>query len=214
MTWDHLIYFAVAAAFFWIAGSVTSFFDRRKASLWSLIVFSTGNYHLRLFYYRFLDISKTTATGHHGRNPVMVFPVPDPGRPYHLHPLEIQMGPLPDDSYGACFSCDQYFAARDPQPCPDARPAKHLVHSHVTVYMFSYALLACTFLLALAGLIRPSLNVLDAIDKLCRAGLSFFTIGMLLGALWAKQAWEITGAGTRKKPGCPNLAIVCVFFSY
>ena len=27
---------------------------------------------------------------------------------------------------------------------------------HVTVYMFSYALLACTFLLALAGLVKPS----------------------------------------------------------
>ena len=60
---------------------------------------------------------------------------------------------------------------------------------HVTVYIFSYALFASAFLLALTGLIKPSADVLSAIDNLCKAGLSFFTIGMLLGAIWAKQAW-------------------------
>jgi len=43
--------------------------------------------------------------------------------------------------------------------------------------------------MAIAGLLKPSNDVLPAIDTLCKAGLSFFTIGMLLGALWAKQAW-------------------------
>lgn len=60
---------------------------------------------------------------------------------------------------------------------------------HVTIYMFSYALLACTFLLALVGLFRKKTVVLPAADRLCTAGLAFFTLGMLLGSLWAKEAW-------------------------
>lgn len=60
---------------------------------------------------------------------------------------------------------------------------------HVTVYMFSYAFFGCTFLLAVAGILRREDSYLPAADNLTVAGVAFFTIGMLFGSLWAKEAW-------------------------
>lgn len=60
---------------------------------------------------------------------------------------------------------------------------------HVTVYMFSYSLLGCAFLLALFGLFRPQADVLPAADTLIYIGTAFLTFGMLSGAIWAKDAW-------------------------
>ncbi|MBR5703172.1 MAG: cytochrome c biogenesis protein CcsA [Bacteroidales bacterium] len=52
---------------------------------------------------------------------------------------------------------------------------------HVAVYMLSYALLAAATLMAFKD---------KAItDNLTQLGVAFLTIGMLLGAIWAKQAW-------------------------
>ena len=60
---------------------------------------------------------------------------------------------------------------------------------HVAVYMFSYALLGVATLLAIYYLVKRNDAVLPAIDNLLGGGLALFTIGMLTGALWAKQAW-------------------------
>ena len=68
---------------------------------------------------------------------------------------------------------------------------------HVIVYMFAYALLGAATLMAIGALLRrPSTHhaastadSLTPIDELVRIGLAFMTIGMLFGALWAKEAW-------------------------
>ena len=60
---------------------------------------------------------------------------------------------------------------------------------HVTVYMFSYALLGVSFILSLYGLIKSKYEILKVIDTLVYAGTAFFTTGMLIGALWANEAW-------------------------
>ena len=60
---------------------------------------------------------------------------------------------------------------------------------HVAVYMFSYALLGVATLAAIYYLIKRDDKVLSAIDNLLGGGLALFTVGMLTGALWAKQAW-------------------------
>jgi ABC-type transport system involved in cytochrome c biogenesis permease subunit len=60
---------------------------------------------------------------------------------------------------------------------------------HVSVYMFSYALMGCATLLAIASLVRPNIGVDDAIERLLYGGLAFLSIGKLTGALWAKEAW-------------------------
>ncbi|MFY9115976.1 MAG: cytochrome c biogenesis protein CcsA [Bacteroidales bacterium] len=60
---------------------------------------------------------------------------------------------------------------------------------HVTVYMFSYALLACSFLLTPVLFFSSKKRGLLTIDTLSRMGFSLFTMGMLLGAVWARRAW-------------------------
>ena len=60
---------------------------------------------------------------------------------------------------------------------------------HVAVYMFSYALLGVATLASLYYLVKRDDKVLSAIENLLGGGLALFTVGMLTGALWAKQAW-------------------------
>ena len=60
---------------------------------------------------------------------------------------------------------------------------------HVAVYLFSYALLGCATLLAIASLLRPNIGADEGIERLLYGGLAFLSIGMLTGALWAKDAW-------------------------
>lgn len=64
---------------------------------------------------------------------------------------------------------------------------------HVIVYMFSYALMGCALLLLLYGCLphgyhrRPVL--VGIADNLVYTGTALLMIGMLFGAIWAKQAW-------------------------
>lgn len=60
---------------------------------------------------------------------------------------------------------------------------------HVIVYMFAYALLGATVLLALWMLYRGSDLEIEMVDNLVNVGVVFLTIGMLFGAIWAKEAW-------------------------
>lgn len=60
---------------------------------------------------------------------------------------------------------------------------------HVTVYMFSYGVLGCAFLLGVAGMVTRSTDYLDTADSMVYVGTAFLTLGMLSGALWAKEAW-------------------------
>ena len=71
---------------------------------------------------------------------------------------------------------------------------------HVIVYMFSYAMLGAATLMAVYLLLFKRFQVkpgmkgsveeeMDITDNLVYVGLAFLTIGMLFGALWAKEAW-------------------------
>ena len=66
---------------------------------------------------------------------------------------------------------------------------------HVIVYMFAYAVLGAATLMALWMIAKRSdansreSVVYGQLDNLVRVGLAFLTIGMLFGALWAKEAW-------------------------
>lgn len=60
---------------------------------------------------------------------------------------------------------------------------------HVTIYMFSYSILGCAFIMALISFRKSTESNFLAIDAMVRTGVSCLTIGMLLGSLWAKEAW-------------------------
>lgn len=60
---------------------------------------------------------------------------------------------------------------------------------HVIVYIFAYALLGAAAVMALYLLWKRDCQPLPAVDNLVYVGLAFMTVGMLFGALWAKEAW-------------------------
>ena len=65
---------------------------------------------------------------------------------------------------------------------------------HVIVYMFAYAVLGAAAIFALDLLFRRKGEAIDndkmdLCDNLVYVGTAFLTIGMLFGAIWAKEAW-------------------------
>ena len=63
---------------------------------------------------------------------------------------------------------------------------------HVIVYMFAYAVLGASALMAVYGLVKKNyqLSAINSqLDNLVQVGWAFMTFGMLFGALWAKEAW-------------------------
>jgi ABC-type transport system involved in cytochrome c biogenesis permease subunit len=65
---------------------------------------------------------------------------------------------------------------------------------HVLVYLFSYAVLTASSIVAIKGWYDSykgnfNLETLKLADNLVYIGFSFLTLGLLFGALWAKEAW-------------------------
>ena len=65
---------------------------------------------------------------------------------------------------------------------------------HVIVYMFSYAMMGAVTLFSIYLWFRKSpeeasAKELAVCDNLVRVGWAFLTLGMTMGALWAKEAW-------------------------
>lgn len=64
---------------------------------------------------------------------------------------------------------------------------------HVIVYMFAYAMLGAATVMAIYLLWFKKKPIdsreMDLCDNLTYVGLAFMTLGMLSGAIWAKEAW-------------------------
>lgn len=64
---------------------------------------------------------------------------------------------------------------------------------HVIVYMFAYALFGAATMMAAYLLLfkkaKPRELEINITDNLVDVGFSFMTLGILMGALWAKEAW-------------------------
>ncbi|WP_125720375.1 cytochrome c biogenesis protein [Flavobacterium ustbae] len=65
---------------------------------------------------------------------------------------------------------------------------------HVLVYIFSYALLAASSIVACYGLYKYyngtfKAEILQLANNLVYVGFGFLSLGLLFGALWAKEAW-------------------------
>lgn len=65
---------------------------------------------------------------------------------------------------------------------------------HVIVYMIAYACLGASFVVACAGLIKrfskwTAVRCIELADRLVYVGFGFLTLGLVFGALWAKEAW-------------------------
>lgn len=72
---------------------------------------------------------------------------------------------------------------------------------HVTVYMFSYSVLGCAFIIALCGLVHHKEEYLVTADNLVYSGVAFCQSECFSGLCGLRRHGVIIGVGTPKKPG-------------
>ena len=60
---------------------------------------------------------------------------------------------------------------------------------HIIAYMLAYTLMASAAVIAIYKLLKPHSSLFTLHSSLVFVGIALITIGMLFGALWAKEAW-------------------------
>lgn len=196
VTWDNFIYFALAALALWIAGACSAWRDKRTAALATttagIVVFLTFIVGLwitlerpplrtmgetRLWYAFFLPVAGIAVYSRWRYKWILSFST-------MLALVFICVNIFKPDIHNKTLMP----ALQSPWFAP-----------HVIVYMFCYAILGAATLMAVAALLGNKLKfrghaidvsrVHEPIGNLVNIGLSFMTLGMLMGALWAKEAW-------------------------
>lgn len=196
VTWDNFIYFALAALALWMAGAYSAWRDKRTAALATTVLgivvflaFIVGLWitlerpplrtmgETRLWYAFFLPVAGIAVYSRWRYKWILSFST-------MLALVFICVNIFKPDIHNKTLMP----ALQSPWFAP-----------HVIVYMFCYAILGASTLMAVAALLGNKLKfrghaidvsrVHEPIGNLVNIGLSFMTLGMLMGALWAKEAW-------------------------
>lgn len=192
MSWNELIYYAVASIICWVAGAAVAFRSKKQwpaASLsigGSLIFFAyiVGMWialerppmrtmgETRLWYSFFLSVAGVAVYLRWKYKWILSF----------------------GTMMSIVFICINLF-----KPEIHSKSLMPALQSpwfvpHVIVYMFAYAMMGAVTIFALYLWLRKtpketSDEELRVCDNLVRIGWSFLTLGMVMGALWAKEAW-------------------------
>lgn len=187
ITWDIFLPFALCAVILWGIGAVAAFSEcRRHASVWFTLagitvyaIFIAGLWtslsrpplrtlgETRLWYSLFMVVAGLIVYIRWHYRWIMLF----------------------SSIVATVFICINLLQPEihDQSLMPALQSAWFI--PHVTVYIFSYGIFGCAFLLAIAGLWRHSNEYLRSTDQLIYIGMTFLTLGMLSGCIWAKQAW-------------------------
>lgn len=192
MNWDHFIYFAIASVVMWAAGSALAMRSKKKlvptlltlAGLAIFFVFILGMWQslerpplrtmgeTRLWYSFFLPVAGLITYQRWGYKWILSFST-------ILSAVFIVVNIVKPDIHNKVLMP----ALQSPWFAP-----------HVIIYMFSYAILGAVTLVALYYLVREKKisdreRIMDMTDNLVYVGTAFITMGMLMGAIWAKAAW-------------------------
>jgi ABC-type transport system involved in cytochrome c biogenesis permease subunit len=190
MSWNYFIYFALAALAFWVAGALAAWRVKSKAPIWltvvGLLIFGTFIAGLwvsldrpplrtmgetRLWYSFFLPLVGLAVYTRWHYKWILSF----------------------STILSAVFICINLF-----KPEIHSKTLMPALQSpwfapHVIVYMFAYAMLGAAAVMAIYLLWIKKKGAterdMDICDNLVGTGLAFLTIGMMFGAIWAKQAW-------------------------
>lgn len=191
MTWDSFYIFAAVAAAFWAAGATEGV--RGKSEKRAILLTCTGITVFAVFIIGFWITLKRPPMRTMGETRLWYsFFMAIAGLFTYCRWKYRWILP-----FSAMMSC-VFIAINIAKPEIHSQTLPDILQSgwfipHVTIYMFSYALFGCALLLSIAGLVKKDDTIrerlLYSIDELVTIGLSFFTIGMLFGALWAKEAW-------------------------
>lgn len=192
MTWSHFPYFALPAVLFWIVGAWYSYRERRfptfaMTTLGILIFFSyiIGMWislerpplrtmgETRLWYSFFMPVAGLITWSRWRYRWILSF----------------------STLMALVFVCINLFKPEIHSTTLMPALQSPWFAPHVIVYMFCYALFGAATCVAIFMLAKKNTSAttqssyFDMIDNLVNVGLSFMTIGMLFGALWAKEAW-------------------------
>lgn len=192
MSWNQLIIFASIAIICWIGGVVLAF--RNKRTLPAIILSSIGSIvflsfiigmwialerppmrtmgETRLWYSFFLSVAGILVYARWKYQWMLAF----------------------STLMAIVFICVNIFKPEihDQTLMPALQSAWFV--PHVIVYMMAYALLGAATVFVLYLWFRPKKRTvtpqeLGLCDNLIRIGWAFLSMGMIMGALWAKQAW-------------------------
>ena len=206
MGWEHFIYFAIAAVVLWAIGAGAAWKEKRAvaytATILGLLVFFSFILSMwvslehpplrtmgetRLWYSFFLPMTGIIVYSRWKYKWILSF----------------------STVLSLVFICVNLF-----KPEIHSKTLMPALQSpwfapHVIVYMFAYAVLGAATLMAVYHLLPPKFLLkkesrnssmpdnssspqtpdLGSLDNLVSVGLAFMTVGMLFGALWAKEAW-------------------------
>ena len=192
MSWDQFIYFAMGALLLWGTGAALAYRLRHKAvpsllTVAGLLIFSLFIAGLwvslerpplrtmgetRLWYSLFLPVAGLLTYLRWNYRWILSFTT-------LLSAVFIMVNLLNPDIHNKVLMP----ALQSPWFAP-----------HVIIYMFSYAILGAVTLIALYYLtwgkrIKEPARIMEMTDNLVYAGTACITLGMLMGAIWAKEAW-------------------------
>lgn len=192
MNWDHFIYFAIGSVVLWIIASVLAMKNSKKivptlftiAGLALFFIFIMGLWQslerpplrtmgeTRLWYSFFLPVAGIITYQRWGYKWILSFST-------ILATVFIIVNIVKPDIHNKVLMP----ALQSPWFAP-----------HVIIYMFSYAILGAVTIVALYYLVREKKisdkeKIMDMTDNLVYVGTAFITMGMLMGAIWAKAAW-------------------------
>ena len=190
MSWSQFIIFAAVAVLFWVYGAYAAWKDRSKtayvSTAFGLLVFFAFILGLwislerpplrtmgetRLWYSFFLPLAGLIVYGRWKYKWILSF----------------------STLLAIVFICVNLFKPEIHNKTLMPALQSPWFAPHVIVYMFAYALLGAATVMALYLLFIKKEEVaekeMDICDNLVYVGLAFMTIGMLFGALWAKEAW-------------------------
>ena len=188
ITWEHFIYFAIAAVLFWIVGAWAAWKKKTvlayTTTILGLIVFFSFILSMwislerpplrtmgetRLWYSFFLPLAGIIVYSRWKYKWILSF----------------------STILAFVFICVNLFKPEIHDKTLMPALQSPWFAPHVIVYMFAYAVLGASAVMAIFLLIRkePLISELEMTDNLVYVGLAFMTVGMLFGALWAKEAW-------------------------
>ena len=188
ITWEHFIYFAIAAVLFWIVGAWAAWQKKTvlayTTTILGLIVFFSFILSMwislerpplrtmgetRLWYSFFLPLAGIIVYSRWKYKWILSF----------------------STILAFVFICVNLFKPEIHDKTLMPALQSPWFAPHVIVYMFAYAVLGASAVMAIFLLIRkkPLISELEMTDNLVYVGLAFMTVGMLFGALWAKEAW-------------------------
>ena len=191
MTWDEFLWFAIPAMLCWLVAGITVYFSKKNVSnllmLAGILIFAAFIIGLwigqerpplrtigetRLWYSFFLATVGFVTYRHWQYNWLLSFSA----------------------LMAIVFTCINIF--KPEIHSKNLMPAlqSYWFVPHVTVYILSYAMLAAAMIasfiqLRKLGLGNPDSKLYLLMDNLVYIGFGFLMLGMLMGCVWAKEAW-------------------------